>query len=94
MPVCPKCHQLISESHYERHLRRCGTTHEHEPQTPYARSATAHSESPDRSIGDGPADTHEGSGRNWKKWLLAGFVIALLIGSLVLIFLVYALSVL
>lgn len=31
MPVCPKCGKLISEKKYERHLRRCGTTHKHGP---------------------------------------------------------------
>jgi hypothetical protein len=31
MPVCPKCHSLISEEHYERHLERCGTHHKHGP---------------------------------------------------------------
>lgn len=27
MPICPKCHKLISESHYARHVERCGLTH-------------------------------------------------------------------
>ncbi|MDA4122822.1 MAG: hypothetical protein OK456_06550 [Thaumarchaeota archaeon] len=27
MPTCPKCHKLISESHYARHIKRCGLTH-------------------------------------------------------------------
>ncbi len=31
MPVCPKCHKLISEARYSRHLRRCGTRHKHRP---------------------------------------------------------------
>jgi hypothetical protein len=32
MPVCPKCHKLISAKNYARHLRRCGTTHKQGPQ--------------------------------------------------------------
>jgi len=31
MPVCPKCGHYISEEHWERHLRRCGEHHKHEP---------------------------------------------------------------
>ncbi|MDA4134378.1 MAG: hypothetical protein OK441_02270 [Thaumarchaeota archaeon] len=31
MPVCPKCHELISEEHWERHLSRCGVHHKHGP---------------------------------------------------------------
>ena len=31
MPICPKCHQEISEEHYERHLKRCGTHHRYGP---------------------------------------------------------------
>ncbi|MGD0636410.1 MAG: hypothetical protein ABSA72_00020 [Nitrososphaerales archaeon] len=27
MPICPKCHKLISAKNYARHLSRCGTTH-------------------------------------------------------------------
>jgi hypothetical protein len=77
VPICPKCHKLISESHYERHLRRCGNPHE--PESLHVSSATAQEESPNR--------------RNWKMWILAGLVIALLVGSLVVFYLLYAFSV-
>jgi hypothetical protein len=29
MPVCPKCHKLISPGKYSRHLGRCGVRHKH-----------------------------------------------------------------
>jgi len=92
LPICPKCHKLISESHYERHLRRCGTTHGHEPQSVHAPSTTAQAESPDRGITYGPPSTDQ-AGRNWRK-LGAGFLIFLLIGSVVVFFILYALSLL
>jgi hypothetical protein len=31
MPVCPKCHKLISPKNYSRHLKRCGVTHKRGP---------------------------------------------------------------
>lgn len=84
---------MISESHYERHLRRCGTPHRHDPQSLYIPSATAQVESPDRGITYGPPSTERGR-RNWKRLVFAGFVIFLLIGSLLVFFLLYAISVL
>jgi len=92
LPTCPKCQKFISESHYERHLRRCGTTHGHEPQSLRVPSATAQVESPDRGIDHGPPSTDHG-GINWTK-LMAGFVVFLLIGSMVVFFVLYALSLL
>jgi hypothetical protein len=92
LPICPKCQKLISESHYERHLRRCGTIHGHEPQSLYVPSATAQVESPDRGITYGPPSTDHGK-TNWRK-LMAGFLIFLLIGSVVVFFILYALSLL
>ena len=80
MPVCPKCHKMISERHYERHLRRCGTEHDEE-----ARGSQS------SAWADG-AETEPEPGRDWKKVLLAAFVIALLVGSLVVFFVLYALS--
>jgi len=84
---------MISERHYERHLRRCGTTHTPEPQSLHAPSATAQIEAPDRGPTYGPPSTDHGR-TNWKRLLVAGFVIFLLIGSLVVFFLLYALSLL
>lgn len=92
LPICPKCQKFISESHYERHLRRCGTEHRHEPQSLYVPSATAQVESPNRGITYGPPDEHP-VGINWKK-VGAAFLIFLLIGSVVVFFIVYALSLL
>ena len=92
MPICPKCGKLISEGHYERHLRRCGTTHGHEPQSLHVPSATAQVESQDRGITYDPESTDHG-GIRWKK-VMAGFVVFLLIGSLVVFFVLYALSLL
>jgi hypothetical protein len=91
LPVCPKCGKLISERHYARHLRRCGTTHRHEPQSLYVPSATAQVESPDRGITYGPPSTEHGK-TNWRRLILAGFVVLLLIGSLVVFFILYAIS--
>ncbi len=92
MPVCPKCQKFISESHYERHLRRCGTTHRVGPQSLYVPSATAQVESPDRGITYGPPSTDHGSTN--RKRLMAGFVIFLLVGSVAVFFVLYALSLL
>jgi len=83
MPICPKCHKLISESHYERHLRRCGTTHKHEPQSLYVPSATAQVESPNRGITYGPPSSSRGRRADWKKRFLAGFVFLVLLAVLV-----------
>ncbi|HEV2390142.1 MAG TPA: hypothetical protein VGS04_05385 [Nitrososphaerales archaeon] len=92
MPTCPKCEKWISESHYQRHLGRCGTSHRHEPQSLYVPSATAQVESPDRGITYGPA--REQRGRiNWTK-VMAAFVIFLLVGSVAVFFVLYALSLL
>ncbi len=93
MPTCPKCGKFISESHYERHLRRCGTTHKHETQSLYVPSATAQVESPERGITYGPPGRDHGK-TDWKKLAVAGFVIFLLIGTLVVFFLLYGLSLL
>lgn len=92
MPSCPKCGKFISESHYERHLRRCGTIHTQGPQSLYVPSATAQVESPDRGIAYGPPDTEQG-GIDWRK-VGAVFLIFLLIGSVVVFFVLYALSLL
>jgi len=92
LPTCPKCQNFISESHYERHLRRCGGTNRHEPHSLYLPSGTAQVESPDRGTTYGPPSTDHGR-INWRK-LTAGFVVFLLIGSVVVFFVLYALSLL
>ena len=92
MPTCPKCGKFISEGHYERHLKRCGTPHEEEPQLT-DQSVTARLERAERGTGVVAPEEGEG-GRNWKKILVAGFVIFLLIGSLVVFFIIYGLSLL
>ena len=89
MPICPKCHKLISESHYERHLRHCGNPNEREPESQVPSAAAM--ESPEGGIAYGPAGEAK---RNWKKWVVVGFIMFLLIGSLALFFLLYALSLL
>jgi hypothetical protein len=90
LPTCPKCEKFISESHYQRHLQRCGTTHGGEPQT--LSSAKAHADSSDRGISRGPVG-EDRRGINWTK-VAAVLVIFLLIGSLVVFFILYALSLL
>ena len=92
MPICPKCQKLISERHYERHLTRCGTTHANEPQSLRVPSATAQIESPERGRASGHPDAEQG-GINWRK-LGAVFLIFLLIGSVAVFFVLYALSLL
>jgi hypothetical protein len=92
LPTCPKCGKLISEKHYERHLGRCGTIHRQGPQSLYVPSATAQVESPDRGITYGPPSTERG-GINWRK-VGAAFLIFLLIGSVAVFFVLYALSLL
>jgi hypothetical protein len=88
LPTCPKCGKFISESHYERHLGRCGTTHDHEPQSSRGPPATAQVEGPGRDEGP-PSEEHVGI--NWTK-VAAFFVIFLLIGSVLVFFVLYLLS--
>jgi hypothetical protein len=92
LPICPKCGKFISESHYERHLRRCGTNHKEGPQSLYVPSATAQVESPERGITYGPPGEERG-GINWRK-VGAALLIFLLIGSTLVFFVLYALSLL
>ncbi len=92
MPTCPKCQKWISESHYQRHLGRCGTINRHEPASLYVPSATPQVESPERGVTYGPP-SEERRGTNWTK-VMAGFVIFLLIGSVAVFFVLYALSLL
>jgi hypothetical protein len=92
LPTCPKCQKFISESHYERHLRRCGITHGDEPQSLHVTSAIPQSENPDRGIERSPPSEDHG-GINWRK-VGAVFLIFLLIGSVVVFFVLYALSLL
>jgi hypothetical protein len=93
LPTCPKCQKHISESHYERHLRRCGTIHRQGPQSLYVPSATAQVESPERGITYGYPE-RERHRTDWRKLAIAGFVIFLLIGTLLVFFLLYGLSLL
>ena len=90
MPTCPKCEKFISESHYERHLRRCGTPEAHKPPFVEAPSSAGQEEGPDGGAGQGHSGEDHG-GINWTK-LAAFFVIFLLIGSVVIFFILYALS--
>ncbi|MDA4121847.1 MAG: hypothetical protein OK456_01550 [Thaumarchaeota archaeon] len=86
MPVCPKCHKLISEKHFARHLKRCGTSHHHEPQSLYVPSLTAQIESPNRGITYGPPSSPrlgKKKKRNW--WFVAGVATALLVIFLVVL---------
>jgi hypothetical protein len=93
LPICPKCQKLISERHYERHLSRCGIIHRQGPQSLYVPSATAQVESPERGITYGPPEKESGR-TDWRKLAVAGFVIFLLIGTLVVFFILYGLSLL
>jgi len=36
VPICPKCHKLISSSKYARHLSRCGVRHKQKKAEPVA----------------------------------------------------------
>jgi hypothetical protein len=92
MPICPKCHKLISANHYERHLRRCGTSHHHQPQSLYVPSATAQIESPNRGITYGPPSSSHGRRTDLKKWRTVGLVIMLLLGIFIVFYVVLGLS--
>lgn len=50
VPICPKCHELISEKRFERHLRRCGISHKDEAAGLYVPSATPPWEGVQRGI--------------------------------------------
>jgi hypothetical protein len=92
LPTCPKCEKFISDRHYERHLRRCGTPEGHKPPFVHTPSAPARGESANGGIDDGPpGEGHHGI--NWTK-VAAGFVIFLLIGTVAVFFILYALSLL
>jgi hypothetical protein len=87
MPLMPTGHKLeksISETH-ERHLRRFGTS-----QGPEPRRSKAHEWTEDEGMGNGPPG-EERTGINWTK-VAAFFVIFLLIGSVVVFLVLYALS--
>lgn len=86
LPTCPKCGKFITESHYERHLRRCGIPHRQE-QVPKAEVIRQEGET-----AYGHPD-EEPRGANWTK-VAAYFVIFLLIGSTVIFFVLYVLSLL
>lgn len=109
MPTCAKCGKFISASHYERHLKRCGVVREKEP-SHLGESVTARLESEERGTElvhpivekqaaaqaggtDYSPPDEEPRGTNWTK-VAAYFVIFLLIGSTVVFFLLYFLSVL
>lgn len=84
MPVCPKCHKLISDRHYERHIKRCGTSHKHMAQSLYVPSATAQIESPNRGITYGPPSKSWARKSKWLLWAIAmAVVIIALVVSLV-----------
>ena len=90
MPICPKCHKEISASHYERHLRRCGTSHKHVTGELYVPSATPAWERPDRGILVGPSGRGFGRKPRWLR-LLAWAVVALLLlgGAITIIGLIF-----
>jgi hypothetical protein len=96
LPTCPKCGKFISEKHYERHLQRCGTIHEREPEPLHGHSATApvqSVDSADRGVTAGPPEEEHGGGINWRK-VGALLLIFLLVGTLVVFFILYAVSLL
>jgi hypothetical protein len=82
MPICPKCHKLISESHYQRHLKRCGTSHRHVTQSLYVPSATAQIESPNRGITYGPSRASYTKKSKWRRWLIWSIAAVLLLVGL------------
>jgi hypothetical protein len=85
MPICPKCRKLISEGHYERHLRRCGKSHRHEPQSLYVPSATAQIESPNRGITYGPPSSSHRGKTSRKSWMVVAFVAVMLLVTLLVL---------
>jgi len=84
MPICPRCHNLISEGKWERHLKRCGVHHKHEPKELYVPSATPSWEGTQRGILGGPHGT-------WsrKKRLAIYLTVALLFGTAGLLYLLF-----
>jgi hypothetical protein len=82
VPTCPKCHKLISESHYQRHLQRCGTSHRHVTQSLYVPSATAQIESPNRGITYGSPRPRYTNKHRWRPWLTWGLVAVALLAVL------------
>jgi hypothetical protein len=84
VPTCPKCHKFISESHYQRHLQRCGTSHRHVTQSLYVPSATAQIESPNRGITYGSPRVSYTKKRRWRPWLIGALVAIVLLAILFL----------
>jgi hypothetical protein len=81
VPLCPKCHKNISAKRFQRHLRRCGTSHKHYPGELYVPSATPAWERPDRGIllsapGDKP---------KWAIYVIYVILIALVASVLLLL---------
>jgi len=81
VPICPKCHKLINESHYERHLARCGTSHKHVTGELYVPSATPAWERPDRGILVGPQGRGFSRRPKWQRALIWALLILLLTGG-------------
>ncbi|MDA4128584.1 MAG: hypothetical protein OK422_03915 [Thaumarchaeota archaeon] len=80
---------MISNKKYERHLRRCGTTHKHEPAELYVPSATPPWEGTKRGILVGP---HSKRSRRKRLSFYAVLLVALVsAGGIFLIFLLLAL---
>ncbi|GEM_PF-1772818 len=87
MPLCPRCHEHISESHYGRHLKRCGTSHKHVAQSLYVPTGTAQVESANRGITYGPHSRSYGRKPKWIRSINWAIVAALLVGGGVFVFL-------
>jgi hypothetical protein len=85
VPTCPKCEKFISESHYQRHLQRCGTSHRHVTQSLYVPSATAQIESPNRGITYGSPRVSYTNKRRWRPWLIGAVVVIVVLAILLFI---------
>jgi len=87
VPVCPKCHGHITESHYGRHLKRCGTSHKHVRQSLYVPTGTAQVESANRGITCGPPSRSYARKPKLVRSLNWAIVAALLAGGGAVVFL-------
>ena len=72
MPICPKCGKLISESHFERHVSRCGHVHKRRSVSPYVQEFTGSIDrvGPRGILLNAPSHTHPSKKKRRVKKLL------------------------
>ncbi|HUI85730.1 MAG TPA: hypothetical protein VLY21_01075 [Nitrososphaerales archaeon] len=84
MPVCPKCHKMVSERKWQRHQERCGVHHRNRPPSGlYVPSATPPWEGTQRGILVNQGSTRSKSSRK-TAYLVVAVVVVIILALLLL----------